>query len=74
MIYVDWLIIIFHHCYNLNLKKNFPLTTNTMLYIPKIGYYLEILTDKEAKDFVALNFSEYLKSTKEKLYSNLNEE
>ena len=45
-----------------------------MLYIPKIGYYLEILTDKEAKDFVALNFSEYLKSTKEKMYSKLNEE
>ena len=26
------------------------------------------------KDFVAINFSEYFKSTKEKLYSKLNEE
>ena len=28
-----------------------------MLYIPKIDDYLEILTDKEVKDFVAINFS-----------------
>ena len=33
-----------------------------MLYIPKINDYLEILTDKEVKDFVAINFSEYFKS------------
>ena len=30
-----------------------------MMYIPKIGYYLEVLTDEEVKDFVAINFSEY---------------
>ena len=29
-----------------------------MLYIPKIDDYLKILTDKEIKDFVALNCSE----------------
>ena len=45
-----------------------------MLYIPKIDDYLKILTDNEVKDFVAVNFSEYLKSTKEKLYSKLKEE
>ena len=33
-----------------------------MLYIPKIDVYLEILTDKEVKDFVAINVSEYFKS------------
>ena len=42
-----------------------------MMYIPKIDEYLEILTDKEVKDFVAINFSEYFKSTKEKIYSKL---
>ena len=36
-----------------------------MLHIPKIDYYLEILTDKEVKDFVAINFSECFKSIKE---------
>ena len=45
-----------------------------MLYIPKIDDYLKILTDEEVKDFVTVNFSEYFKSTKEKLYSKLNEE
>ena len=35
-----------------------------MLYIPKIDYYLEILTDKEVKDFVAINFGERFKSQK----------
>ena len=45
-----------------------------MLYIPKIGDYSKVLTDDEVKDFVAINFSEYFKSTKEKLYSKLNEE
>ena len=29
-----------------------------MLYIPTIDDYLEILTDEEVKDFVAMNFSE----------------
>ena len=28
------------------------------MYIPKIDEYLEILTDKEVKDFVAINFRE----------------
>ena len=32
-----------------------------MMYIPKIGEYLEILTDKEVKDFIAINFSESIK-------------
>ena len=30
-----------------------------MLHIPKIDDYIEILTDEEVKDFVAMNFSEY---------------
>ena len=37
-----------------------------MLYIPNIDDYLKILTDKEVKDFVAINFSEYFKSIREK--------
>ena len=45
-----------------------------MLYIPKIDHYLKILIDNKVKDFVAVNFSEYLKSTKEKLHSKLKEE
>ena len=36
-----------------------------MLSIPKIDDYLKILTDEEVKDFVAINFSEYFKSTEE---------
>ena len=36
-----------------------------MLYILKIDDYLKILTDKEMKDFVALNFSESYKSKRE---------
>ena len=44
-----------------------------MLYIPKIGDYLKILTDDEVKNFVAINLSEYFKCTREKLYSKLNE-
>ena len=44
-----------------------------MLYIPKICDYLKILTDDEAKDFVVLHFDERFKSTKEKLYSKLND-
>ena len=36
-----------------------------MLYIPKIGDYLKILTVEEVKDFVAINFSEYFKSIRE---------
>ena len=44
-----------------------------MLYIPKIDDYFKVLTDEEVKHFVAINFSEYFKSAKEKLYSKLNE-
>ena len=44
-----------------------------MLYIPKIGSYVEILTDDEVKDFVAINFRQFLKSTREILYSKLSE-
>ena len=36
------------------------------MYIPKIDYYLEILSDKEVRDLVAINFSEYFKSMIEK--------
>ena len=45
-----------------------------MLYSPKIDDYLKILTDEKVKDFVAINFCEYFKSPKEKLYCKLNEE
>ena len=45
-----------------------------MLYIPKINIYLKILPDDEVKDFAVINFSEYFKSTREKLYSKLSEE
>ena len=44
-----------------------------MLYIPKIDNFLKILAD-EVKDFVAINFREYFKSAREKLYTKLNEE
>ena len=36
-----------------------------MLYIPKIDDYLKVLTDEEVKDFVTINFSEYLETMKE---------
>ena len=45
-----------------------------ILYIPKIDDNLKILTDDEMRDFVAINFSENFKSTREKLYSKLNEQ
>ena len=35
-----------------------------MLYIPKINDHLNILTAEEVQDFVAINFSEYFKSTR----------
>ena len=38
---------------------------NVMLYIAKIENYLKILTNKEVKDFVVINFSEYYKSIRE---------
>ena len=37
-------------------------------------YYKHNLTDEEKKDFIAVNFSEYFKSTKEKWYSKLSGE
>ena len=45
-----------------------------MLYIPKISDFLKILTDQEVKDFLAITFGEFSKSTREKLYSKLSEE
>ena len=45
-----------------------------MLYIPKTDDYLKNLTDEEVKDLLAINFTEYFKSTREKLYSKLSEE
>ena len=45
-----------------------------MLYIPKIGDYLKILTDDELKDFIVIKFGKKFTSMKEKLYSKLNEE
>ena len=44
-----------------------------MLYIPKIDDYLKILVNEEVKDFVAINLSEYFKSTREKLHFKLSE-
>ena len=34
------------------------------MHNPKIDDYLKILTDEQIKDFVAINFSEYFKSTR----------
>ena len=45
-----------------------------MLFIPKIDDYLKILTDEKVKDFVAINFTRYFKSTRENLHSKLSEE
>ena len=45
-----------------------------MLYTPKIDDYRKILTETEKKYFVAINFSEYFKSTKETLYSKLSKD
>ena len=44
------------------------------MYIPKIDDYLKILTDNEVKDFAVINFGEYFKYTREKLYFKLCEE
>ena len=35
------------------------------MYIPKINDYLKLLGDEEVKDFVAINFSDYFKYTRE---------
>ena len=37
-----------------------------MLYIPKIGEWLNILSNDEVKDFVATKSEEYFKSSREK--------
>ena len=50
---------------------NFVPILSIMLYIPKIVDYLKILTDDQVKPFVAIDFSEYFKSTRKKLYSKL---
>ena len=39
---------------------------NIMFHISKIQDYLDILTDEQGKEFLAINFREYLKSIKEK--------
>ena len=44
------------------------------LYIQKIDDYLKILTDDKVKDFAVINFGEYFRYAKEKIYSKLNEE
>ena len=44
-----------------------------MLHIPKIGDYLKILTDDEVEKLVVIYFSEYFKSTRNKLCFKLNE-
>ena len=36
-----------------------------MLYIPKLDDYLQILTDEEVKDFVAIKIIEYFESIRE---------
>ena len=36
-----------------------------MFYVTKTDDYLEILTNGEVEDIVAINFSEYFKSTRE---------
>ena len=36
-----------------------------MLYIPKIDDYLETFNDEDVKNFVAIYFSEYFKTTRE---------
>ena len=41
------------------------------MHIPKIDDYLTILTDDKVKDFAAINFSEYFRSSSEKLYWKL---
>ena len=44
-----------------------------ILYIPKIGGYLKVMTDNEVEDFVVINFDKYFKSMRDKLYSQLRE-
>ena len=68
MVYFNWLIKMFHHCYNF--LQNFVPDMNIILYVPKIVDYLKILTDEELKDLVAISFSEYFKSTVENCFLN----
>ena len=70
MIYFGWFIIAFHH---LKSNKNCVPIISIILYLPKIGDYLKILTDNEVKDIAVIHFGEYFKSTNEKLYSKLYE-
>ena len=42
-----------------------------MLYIPRIGGYLKVLTDDKVKEFLVMSFDEYFQSLREKLYSKL---
>ena len=49
----------------------YPKPAISMLYIPKIYDYLKILTEAEVNEFVAINFSGYFKSTREKSYSKV---
>ena len=42
-----------------------------MLYIPKIGDNLKMLTHDEGKDFVVINFDEYIKSLRKNCNLNL---
>ena len=44
------------------------------MYILQIDDHLKFLTGKNVKDYVGINFSEYFKSTREKLYSKISEE
>ena len=44
-----------------------------MLYLRKTDDFFKILTDEKVKDFAAIKFSEYFKSTREKLYSKQSE-
>ena len=47
--------------------------TSIVLYIPRAGDYLKVLTDVEVKHFVVINF-EYFKPVRKKLYSKLSVE
>ena len=45
-----------------------------MLYIPKFGDYIKILTTNEMKNSVVISFGANFKFTRENLYSRLREE
>ena len=63
--------ISFHSCYNIaEHYEHF----SCLCWISKTDDYLKILTGDEVKNFVIINFAEYFKSTREKLYSKLSEE